>query len=89
MANGEKWQHQRSATRHSFTHESLKAMVPVMLDCIHIFTSTLNGLIEADEKHKLVLGVVSQTQQLVGEIVIRVLFSQKESETKLDDQPLS
>jgi cytochrome P450 len=46
LVEGEDWQHQRAIVRHSFSHESLKKMIPIMNDSINSFLSSIKKQIQ-------------------------------------------
>lgn len=51
LADEELWARQKAIVKHSFNHESMKRMIPIMEECIGLFLGRLTEQIKASGMH--------------------------------------
>jgi hypothetical protein len=66
----------RGIIRHSFNHEQLKAMIPTMQSSIKANYANLRKRIEESQSKSIDFKVVHDTEVLIGEILVRIFFSE-------------
>jgi cytochrome P450 len=89
IAEDEKWTSIRGIIRHSFNHEQLKAMIPTMRTSIHTTCESINTRIDESSTKSTVFKVIHDTEVMIGDILIRIFFSEAGAKKKVGDTPLS
>lgn len=89
FSEDEHWSNIRSIIRHSFDHEQLKAMIPTMQRSIQGYIADFKQKIEASPTKAVDFKVVHDTETLIGDILIRIFFSEEGAKKKVGDSPLS
>jgi hypothetical protein len=89
FAEDDYWLSIRGIIRHSFSHDQLKSMIPLMNRSIATYTSNLKKKINETDKKALTFKVVHDTEDLIGDILIRIFFSEEGAKKYIGNKPLS
>lgn len=66
LAEEELWGRQKALVKHSFNHENMKRMIPIMERSIKEFTDRFKSRIEHSESKSIEFNVLTDTETLIG-----------------------
>ena len=89
FAEDDHWANIKGIIRHSFGHEQLRNMIPTMKKSISDYNQLLKAKIEESDSKSIDFKVVHDTELLIGDILVRIFFSEEGAKKKIGDTPLS
>jgi cytochrome P450 len=89
LAEEELWARQKAIVKHSFNHESMKRMIPAMEASIKDFSNRFLDSIAASSGKSVEFKVLTDTETLIGEILVRIIFSEEAISKKVNGVPLA
>lgn len=96
LADEELWTRQKAIVKHSFNHENMKRMIPSMEMSIRRYTADLLTKIQSNGNTSLILDkksvdfkVLHDTETLIGEILVSIIFTEEAIDKKVNGCPLA
>lgn len=89
FAEDDHWANIKSIIRHSFGHDQLRNMIPTMKKSIMGYNQSLKATILESDSKSVDFKVVHDTELLIGDILVRIFFSEEGAKKKIGNTPLS